>query len=114
MVQFLRKDASFSKDLSVGALAFTTSYPAKPRRIQRVTFTASQAITETITITLDSALGAAYDVILRTMNLAAQKNYIYNAPPETDLQPGDQLLIACTQANGVGTISGAVKARELN
>jgi len=110
---WLIPDVTFSQDLSAGALSFTTSI-GRQFKIGKIIFKVSAAITEKITITLDSVNGSAYDVILREKTLVGQKDYVF-VPDEidADFQSGDEIKIQCTNANGTATISGAVKAREL-
>lgn len=109
---FLRKDDTFSQDLSEDALSYTTSI-GRARRITRIVFHASQAITETITITLDSGAGVNYDTVLKKIPFVAEADAVYEPPGGIDLQSGDELKIECTNANGVGTIRGYVKSKEL-
>ena len=109
---FLSKDAPFSQDLSADPLAFTTSY-ARRRKVEQVLVQANIAITETITVTLDSALGAAYDTILAKRGLVAEKSFVFRPQGELNLQSGDNILVQCTNANGVGSLAGAVKSSEL-
>lgn len=113
VTKFLIPDVTFSQDLSSGALSFTTSI-GRAFRLGRIIFKVSANITEKITITLDSAKGASYDVVLRQRTLVGQQDYVY-VPDEkdADFQSGDEIKIECTQANGIGTISGIVKAGEL-
>ena len=113
MVKFLKTDLTTSQDLSAGALDYTATY-LKPFRLDMITLKASVNITEDITITLDSAQGANYDVILRKKSLSAEQNFVYKPEGEPEFHAGDQIRIQCTNANGIGVVYVIVKARELN
>lgn len=106
----LKLDKTFSQDLSSGALSYTTSY-GRAFKLQQILFHASVGITETITITLDSAKGSDYDTILKVITLSAGQNASYDA--NKDLQAGDEIKIQCTNANTTGTIFGVVKSQEI-
>lgn len=113
MVKFLKPDDTFSQDLSTAALSHTLTF-TKPSKLQKIVFHASVAITETITITLDSVEGAAYDAVLRKVTLVGKQDYVYTPDGENDYQTGDIIKVECTNANTTGTISGTIKTRELN
>lgn len=111
----LKPDITFSQDLSVGAgtpLSFTTSI-GRRFKLEKIIFRASVAITETITITLDSGKGSAYDTILRVKALSNEQNYVYTPEGENNFYAGDEIKIECTAANDTGTISGIVKTKEV-
>ena len=109
---FTRPDITFSQDLTAAALSYTTSINRKVK-IEQVTLQASEAITETITITLDSVNGANYDVILRKRSLSAEQSFVYRPEGELNLQKGDKLKIECTDANSTGTVYGILKTSEM-
>ena len=114
MVRFLKPDETFSQNLVTGALSYSLTF-TKPTKLQKITLHASVAITEDITITLDSIKGAAYDVILRKKSLSAEQSFVYKPDGgEDDYQTGDILKIECSNTNTTGTVSGLVKTRELN
>jgi hypothetical protein len=113
MVKFLRPDDTFSQDLSAAALSHSLTL-TKPAKLQKITFHISVNITETITITLDSVKGAAYDTILQKVTLVGKQDYVYTPDGENDFQSGDIIKVQCTNANATGTISGIIKMRELN
>ena len=113
MVKFLKSDATFSQDLTAGALSFTTSYD-KPFKLEQITLKATVNITETVTITVDSANGATYDVVLRKVNLSAEQDVVFRPEGEANFKKGDEIKVQCTNANTTGTVNGAVKTSELN
>ena len=108
----LKFDKTSSQDLSAAALSFTTDY-ARKVRIESVSLHASAGITETVTITLDSAKGANYDVVLAKRNLAAEQDLVFRPSGDLNLQAGDNIKVQCTNANTTGTVYVAVKASEL-
>jgi len=87
---FLSSDDISSQDLSAAALSYTTSTGRK-RKVEMVTLKASQAISETVTITLDSAKGANYDSVLVEVALVAETDFVWRPHGEMNLQSGDEL-----------------------
>lgn len=111
----LRPDITFSQDLSIGIgtpLDFTTSI-GRRFRLEQIIFHTSVAITETITITLDSGKGAAYDTILKIIELSAEQDARFAPIGENNFYAGDEIRIQCTAATDTGTISGIVKVSEV-
>ena len=108
----LKKDKTFTQALPSAALSYTTDY-GRATKIEEIIIKASVNITETITITLDSAQGANYDTVLVTKSLVAQKNFVFRPQGEMNLQAGDEIKIECTAANLTGTVYGHVKASEI-
>lgn len=108
----LSLDKTTSQNLASAALDYTTDY-ARTRKIEQVMFHFSQVVTETITITLDSAKGANYDMQFRSIALVAEDEYIWRPQGQCNLQQGDELHIECTNANGVSTCFVLVKSSEL-
>lgn len=108
----LKADKTASQDLSAAALSYTTDYGRK-FKLEAVYVKASVAITETVTITLDSALGAAYDIILQTYDLVAETSFMWRPQGEMNLQAGDEIKVQCTAANITGVVKAVVKSSEL-
>ena len=105
-------DITTSQDLSLAVLDYTTTLTRR-FRIQRIIFHASVAITETITITLDSRKGANYDAGLRKKSLSAEQDFIYIPDGENDYYAGDNIKIYCTNANLTGTLYANFKLQEV-
>lgn len=116
---------SGSADLTSAALSLTTNVAAtgrvasgftmavaERRKLDHVTLEASEAITETVTLTLNSHLGSAYDVVLDTGVLTAEQAYQYVPLTPIYLGPGDNLTLACTDTNTTGTVYGAIVCEE--
>jgi len=110
--EWLRGDESFSQNLASGALSYSTVI-ARQSRLDHVYFKATVGITETGTITLVSALGSTYDVVLYSRTLSSQQSFSFRPQSKILLQAGDSIKVECTDANGTGTVSGAVKMSEL-
>jgi len=108
----LKPDKTSSQDLSAAALSYTTDY-ARRVHIESVSLRASVAITETITITLDSVNGANYDEVLVTRNLVGEQYLVFRPVGDLNLGVGDKIKIQCTNANTTGTVYATVKASEL-
>ena len=82
--------------------------------LNKIIFKASENITETITITLDSAKGSTYDVVLKKVTLIGKQDYVFTPEEgDADLQDGDEIKVECTAANDTGSIYGIVKCTEL-
>ena len=111
-MESLKPDIVTSQDLSTGALSYTTSI-GRRFKLERILFHASVAITETITITLDSGQGATYDVVLRKKSLSSEQDFIYIPDGENNYYAGDEIKIQCTNANLTGTIYATIKCREV-
>ena len=111
-MESLKPDITTSQDLSLGALSYTTTI-GRRFRLERILFHASVAITETITITLDSIGGASYDTVLRRKSLSAEQDFIYIPDGENNYYAGDEIKIQCTNANLTGTLYVSLKAREV-
>jgi len=112
-MKFLKGDLTTSQDLSEAALSYTTSY-SKAFKLDMILIKFSVNVTEDITITLDSANGAAYDVVLRTKGLSSESSFVYKPEGDANFVKGDQIKIQCTNANGTGTASLSVKSKEVS
>lgn len=111
-MKFQKADVGTSQDLSLGALSFTTSFGRKAK-LEMVALHASVPITETITITLVSARGANYNVVLRTVDLDGESDFVFRPEGECNLQAGDEIKVQCTNANTTGVVYPTVKTSEL-
>lgn len=112
MIRSLKLDKTFSQDLSLGALSYTTAFGRK-FKLEQVAIHFSQAVSETITITLDSKHGPAYDTVLQEVTLISESDFVYRPQGEANFQDGDEIKIQCTNANTVGTASGICKTSEI-
>jgi hypothetical protein len=112
-MKFLRPDITTSQDLSLGALSYTTSI-ARKHRIERITFHASVAISETITITQISKQGTNYNHVLRVKTLNAEQDYVFIPDSFINNLDGDETKIQCTNANTTGIIYAVIKTSEIS
>ena len=99
--------ATTSKDLSTGALSFTTSISAK-WRIKAVLVHASEALADcTITVTFDSLDGANYDTVLgkvdfdNTQDVALESG---GGMKEMEGEDGDEIKVTSSGGTAVGTV----------
>jgi hypothetical protein len=109
---FLKSDKSTSQDLSLGALTYTTTYGRK-FKLEQINVHFSQAVTETFTITLVSALGTNYNTILQSVALIAETDFVYRPQGEANFQAGDEIKIECTNANLTGICYAHIKTSEM-
>jgi len=90
--------------LADAPLNYTTSFKAKTK-ILYVLLKASEAITETVTVTFNCGNGASYDVVLDSVAIVAGTNYYYNFDgKDFMLRDVDELTITCTNNNVTGTV----------
>ena len=108
----LKPDITTSQDLSLAELDYTTSI-GRRFNLDRILFHFSAAVTETITITLDSGKGANYDTVLRRKSLSAEQDYIYIPDGDNNYYAGDEIRIQCTNANLAGVAYVNTKAKEV-
>ena len=109
---FLSKDITTSQDLSSAALDYTTSIGRK-RKLEMVTFKFSQAVSETVTVTLDSAQGATYDVELMNVALVSETDLVFRPHGQCNIQAGDNIKVECTKDGGVGIVYVVIKTSEM-
>lgn len=107
MVRFLKPDLEFT--LSPTVLSYTTSI-AKAFKLEQIVIKGTTALTDDITITLDSAEGSEYDVILRKKSLSAEQYFVYKPEGQSNYQPGDEIVVSFL---GTGTLNGIVKTSEI-
>ena len=105
----------FTQDLSSAALSFTTTTAGdKPFHLDQIVMRFSQAVSETITITLDSNEGANYDVVLQEVVLSSETDFVYRPQGEANFNAGDEIKVECTASGGAGTVYGVVKTSEIS
>ena len=109
---FLKLDKKSSQDLSAGALDYTTNFGRK-FKLEQVLIQFSQAVSETVTITLDSAHGSTYDTVLQEVVLISESSFVYRPQGEANFQAGDEIRVQCTNANSVGICYPTIKSSEM-
>lgn len=108
-----KPEQEFSQDLSAGALDFTTSFSTNnPFRLDQIFLHFDTAVSETVTITLDSGKGSDYDIVLQEVVLVSETDFVYRLQGNPDFNAGDQIRIQCTNTGGSGNVYGSVKASE--
>lgn len=108
----LKADKTSSQDLSQGALSYTTAF-TRAFKLEQVLVKASVNISETITVTLDSAAGATYDTVLDTADLQGESSYVFRPTGQANFQAGDEIKVQCTNANLTGTVKLIIKTSEI-
>lgn len=111
MTIWLIPDISDSHNLAGGVLNFITSI-GRPFKLDEITFHATVALTDTITITRVSAKGATYNTIIGKVSLVAQQDYVFRPSGDANFQTGDEIKIYCTNATAT-TLQYTIKASEL-
>jgi len=122
MTKWLLPDIITSQDLSAGggtALDYTTSINRKFELTEiNINFKDSNgdavAVTETITIKINSAKGASYDTVKVKRSLVAESNFVYRPQGDAIYQAGDEIDIDITAANATGIAYVQIKAKELH
>jgi len=112
-MKFLKDDLKVSQDLSAAALSYTTTY-SKAFKLDMILIKFSVNVTEDITITLDSANGSAYDVVLRTKGLSSESSFVYKPEGDANFVKGDQIKVQCTNANATGIAYMVLKSKEVS
>ena len=113
--RFPKPDQVFSQNLATGALSFTTTTPSGVAfHLDQIIFHSTVAISETITITVDSVKGANYDTILQEVVLVTETDYVYRPQGDAIFNAGDEIKITCSDDGGVGTVYGIVKTSEIS
>lgn len=114
MVRHLFADLFTSQALASAALSYTTSSNTRPFKLEEISIHASQAISETVTITRVSKNGSNYDTVKAKRTMVSEQDYVYRPAGEANYQAGDELKVQCTNANGVGTVYATIKRGEIS
>ncbi len=110
--KFLKPDITTSQNLATGDLDYTTAI-SRAFKLDQIIIHFSVAVTETITITLDSKNGANYDTVLRTVDLVAEQNFVFKPDFEANYQAGDEIRVQITNANLTGVAYAIFKTSEV-
>jgi len=92
-----------TQDLSAAALDADITI-SQEWRIGHIMLVADQAITETVSVKLFARAVTANVVTLDSTALAAATSYVYEPSGPSGFNDGDQLTVACTDGNSVGTV----------
>lgn len=108
----LHPDQNSSQDLSLAPLSYTATY-GKRFKLDQVLIDFSQAVSETVTITLISAAGSTYNHVLQSAVLISETSFDWRPQGEANFQAGDKIQVQCTNANGIGLAHLTIKASQL-
>jgi hypothetical protein len=100
-IMYVRKTTS--QNLASGALSYTTTFSSN-FQLDQIFMAASQNITETVTVTLVSKDGAAYDCVLQSTNMTTEKYFVFRPSGSCVFMTGDEIKITCTNVGGAGTV----------
>ena len=109
---FLKTILRTSQDLSAAALSYTTALD-RAFKLEEITIHADANITETVTITRDAVGGANYDTVLGKRDMTAEPDFVFRPQGECNFFASDNVKVACTNANGTGTLYVEVKLSEM-
>jgi hypothetical protein len=112
-MKFLKPDITTFQDLSAGALSYTSSSNSRKFKLEEVILHFGAAVTETITITRDSAKGADYDHVLAKRSLVAETDFIFRPQGEENFNSGDEVIVTCTKATATTTVYVTIKRSEI-
>lgn len=88
--------ATASQNLATSSLSFTTSF-SEDFRLISIFFKFTGAVSQTITVTLDSVQGSSYDTVIGTVTLSSNTSVQFvPIAVDQDFKDGDELLITCT------------------
>lgn len=108
----IHPDQISSQDLSLAPLSFTAIY-GKRFKLDEVLLHFSQAVSETVTITMLSKNGSNYNTVLQSVTLVSETDLVFRPQGEANYQAGDKIFIQCTNANGIGVVYCTVKCSQL-
>ncbi len=108
----LNPDQIASQNLGIAPLNFTATY-GKRYKLDEVLIHFSQAVTETVTVTLVSGNGPNYNTVLQMVTLQAETDFVFRPQGEANYQAADQIKVQCTNVNGLGTAYLIVKTMQL-
>lgn len=108
----IHPDQNSSQDLSIAPLSYTATY-GKKFKLDQILVDFSQAVSETVTITLISAAGTTYNHVLQSYIMTSETSVDFRPQGEANFQAGDKIKIQCTNANGIGVAHLTVKSSML-
>lgn len=68
-----------------------------------------QEITEDVTISLDSEMGADFDTVIKLRRLSSESDYVFAAQGDIALNELDKVRVQVSNANGTGEVFVSVK-----
>ena len=91
-----------SQVLSAGALDLTTAINFDTM-LSYVSIKFSTAVSETVTLSIDSGEGANYDITLQSSSFTSRTNIFYQPEKPLYLKKGTELRVQCTNGGATGT-----------
>ena len=88
-----------------------SSSETKPSRLVQVNVVYSASVTKNVTITLNSALGAAYDILLTTLALSGEAFKVYIPAFPIELGAGDVFDVVAEAGGGANTCTLAIHSK---
>ena len=108
----LNSDQYATQNLASGPLSTIFTY-GKRFKLDEILINFSQAVTETVTITMISKNGTNYNVPLDVLPLVAQTSIVFRPQGQANFQSGDSIKVQCTNANLVGIAYVTIKSSQL-
>ncbi len=108
----LNPDKTSSQNLANGALSYTATY-GKPYKLDEVIIDFSQAVTETVTVTVVSGNGTNYNQVIQLVTLVSETSFIFRPQGEANYHSGDKIKVECTNVNTVGIAYCTIKTSQL-
>lgn len=108
----IHPDQNSSQDLSLAPLSYLATY-GKRFKLDQILIDFSQAVSETVTITLISAAGTTYNHVLQSYIMVAETSVDWRPQGEANFQAGDKIQVQCTNANGIGIAHLTLKSSML-
>ena len=96
-----------SQDLSAGALDLTTAIDFDTM-LSYISIKFSTAVSETVTLSIDSGEGANYDIQLRGATFTNKTHIFYQPDAPLYLKKGTELRVQCTNGGGTGIVYAVI------
>ena len=100
-----------SQDLATGSLSTTTALTGA-FKIAYVSIHFSGAVSQTVTVTLDSAAGAAFDTVIDKVTLSSNTDYFLPGDKSTVFATGNQINVTCTNSGTPAVTASLVIATD--
>ena len=81
--------------------------------LEQILLKASEAITETVTVTYISSDGTEYNTVLQITELSADTDFVFRPTGVCVVQAGDQIKIQCTAGNTTGIAYATILGQDL-
>lgn len=108
----LNPNQKSTQDLSVAPLSYTAIY-GKRFKLDQVLVDFNQPVSESITITVIDTSDPSYNHVLQNVILSAETSFDWHPQGEANFQESDNILVQCTNANGVGIAKLTIKSSQL-